>query len=62
MVEKEERIQVQRFAGGWKDLGTWNTLTEAMEEATVGDAVLGGDCRKQSMWSMNWIFPWCAWG
>ena len=44
VVEKEERIQVQRFAGGWKDLGTWNTLTEAMEEATVGDAVLGGDC------------------
>lgn len=23
VVEKEERIQVQRFAGGWKDLGTW---------------------------------------
>ena len=25
-----------RFAGQWKDLGTWNTLTEAMEESVVG--------------------------
>src|SRR5574344_1629515 len=30
VVEQEERIQVQRFAGRWMDLGTWNTLTEAM--------------------------------
>ena len=27
VVEKEDKIQVQRFAGEWKDLGTWNTLT-----------------------------------
>ena len=32
VVEKENNIQVMRFAGEWKDLGTWNTLTEAMEE------------------------------
>lgn len=31
VVEKESNIQVQRFAGEWKDLGTWNTLTESME-------------------------------
>ena len=30
VVEKEPRIQVMRFAGQWKDMGTWNTLTEAM--------------------------------
>mgnify|MGYP000211165022 CR=1 FL=1 len=30
VVEKEPKIQVMRFAGQWKDLGTWNTLTEAM--------------------------------
>lgn len=36
VVEKEDKIQVQRFAGQWKDLGTWNTLTEAMEESVVG--------------------------
>ncbi|MGN0995617.1 MAG: cupin domain-containing protein [Candidatus Ventricola sp.] len=33
-----------RYAGSWKDLGTWNTLTEAMEESVVGKGVLGGSC------------------
>lgn len=44
VVEKEPKIQVQRFSGEWKDLGTWNTLTEAMEEPTVGDATLDDSC------------------
>ena len=44
VVEKEEKIQVQRFAGQWKDLGTWNTLTEAMEENVVGKGVLNETC------------------
>lgn len=44
VVEKEEKIQVQRFSGQWKDLGTWNTLTEAMEESVVGKGVLDENC------------------
>lgn len=44
VVEKEDKIQVQRFAGQWKDLGTWNTLTEAMEEAVVGKGTLNDTC------------------
>ncbi|MCI6957809.1 MAG: sugar phosphate nucleotidyltransferase [Candidatus Faecousia sp.] len=44
VVEKEPRIQVQRFAGQWKDLGTWNTLTEAMEEPVVGKGVVNDVC------------------
>ena len=44
VAEKEEKIQVMRFAGQWKDLGTWNTLAEAMEEAAVGDAMLNEAC------------------
>lgn len=44
VVEKEPKIQVQRFAGEWKDLGTWNTLTEAMEEETIGEAILNDNC------------------
>ena len=44
VVEKEDKIQVQRFAGQWKDLGTWNTLTEAMEENVVGKGVLNETC------------------
>lgn len=45
VVEKESNIAVMRFAGEWKDLGTWNTLTEAMEENVVGEAILNETCR-----------------
>ena len=44
VVEKEEKIQVMRFSGEWKDLGTWNTLTEAMEENVVGKGILNDTC------------------
>lgn len=44
VVEKEDNIGVMRFAGEWKDLGTWNTLTEAMEEAAIGEAILNEQC------------------
>ncbi len=44
VVEKEKNIQVMRFCGEWKDLGTWNTLTEAMEEKTLGKAILNDTC------------------
>jgi mannose-1-phosphate guanylyltransferase len=40
VAEKEASIAVQRFHGIWKDLGTWNTLTEAMQEPVIGEAVL----------------------
>lgn len=29
----------------WKDLGTWNTLTEAMEETIIGKGELNDKCR-----------------
>lgn len=45
VVEKEENIQVMRFSGEWKDLGTWNTLTEAMEEPVIGKGVIGEHCK-----------------
>lgn len=33
-----------RFGGQWKDLGTWNTLTEAMEESVIGEAMMNDTC------------------
>ena len=45
VVEHEPNIAVMRFTGEWKDLGTWNTLTEAMEESVLGDARLNETCR-----------------
>ena len=44
VVEQETSIVVLRYSGTWKDLGTWNTLTEAMEENTVGDARMNENC------------------
>ncbi len=45
VVEKEAKIQVMRFAGQWKDLGTWNTLTESMAENTIGKAKMNDACK-----------------
>lgn len=45
VVEKESKIQVMRFAGQWKDMGTWNTLTEAMETPNIGKAILNENCQ-----------------
>lgn len=39
VVEKEKSINVVRFSGQWKDLGTWNTLSEAMDEPTTGNVI-----------------------
>lgn len=44
VVEKETAIQVMRFSGQWKDLGTWNTLTEAMEDPAIGKAIMDESC------------------
>lgn len=44
VVEHEKDIAVLRFAGEWKDLGTWNTLTEAMEDRAVGDVRFNKTC------------------
>ncbi len=44
VVEKEKNIQVMRFGGQWVDIGSWNTLTEAMSENTIGDAMIDEAC------------------
>ena len=45
VVEKEDKIQVMRFGGDWKDIGTWITLTEAMEENVIGKAMMNDECK-----------------
>lgn len=44
VVEHEPQIEVMRFGGMWKDMGTWNTLTEAMESESIGKAILNETC------------------
>lgn len=38
VVERADKITVLRYAGQWKDLGTWETLTEEMEFPVSGKA------------------------
>ena len=40
VVEKEIQLEVMHFSGIWKDLGTWNTITEAMESHIQGKGML----------------------
>lgn len=49
VVEKESSIEVVRFAGEWKDLGTWNTLTEAMDSHFLGKSQTDDDCQNVSI-------------
>ena len=44
VVEKEDKIQVMRYAGEWRDIGTWNTMTEAMKETVIGKGILNEKC------------------
>lgn len=44
VVEHEPLIEVMRFSGMWRDLGTWNTLTEAMDSRSVGEALFNDEC------------------
>ena len=44
VVEQETDIEVLRYAGTWKDIGTWNTFTEAMEDAVIGRGMIGDGC------------------
>ncbi len=44
VVEKEPNLSVLRYVGMWKDLGTWNTLTEIMEAPSIGDVTMDDGC------------------
>ena len=44
VVEAETSIELIPYAGEWKDLGTWNTLTEAMNEPIIGKGQLNDTC------------------
>ncbi len=42
--ENEKNISVVRYSGEWKDVGTWNTLTEVMEENSIGKVYFDSTC------------------
>lgn len=44
VAEQEKEIRVLRYQGQWKDLGTWNTFSEAMADSALGRATLNETC------------------
>ena len=44
VVEQAAHIEVLRYDGYWKDLGTWNTLTEEMKSPLLGEGRMTEDC------------------
>ena len=49
VVEKESGIQVLRYSGDWKDVGTWNMMAEVMADKTKGKAILDETCENTNV-------------
>lgn len=45
VAEKEKSINVMRYSGEWRDVGTWNTMTEVMDGSAKGNVILDDKCR-----------------
>ncbi len=43
VVEKAESVAMVEYRGYWKDLGTWNMLTEEMSDKYIGRVTIGED-------------------
>lgn len=42
VAEKAKLVAVVPFSGKWKDLGTWNTLTDELEDHVIGNVITDG--------------------
>lgn len=49
VVEKESSIQVLRYRGDWKDVGTWNMMSEVMADKTKGKVILDETCENTNV-------------
>lgn len=49
VVEKEPSIQVLRYNGSWKDVGTWNMMSEVMADQTQGNVILDEACNNTNV-------------
>lgn len=49
IVEREPSIQVLRYRGKWKDIGTWNMMAEVMSDTTKGQVILDNTCENTNV-------------
>jgi mannose-1-phosphate guanylyltransferase len=40
VAEKAESVAVVSYEGEWKDLGTWNTLTDELKDHAIGNVIM----------------------
>lgn len=45
VAEKALSVAVIPFSGEWKDLGTWNTLTDELKQNLIGKVTVGSHCK-----------------
>lgn len=45
VVENLSRMVVTPYQGIWRDLGTWNSLTDEMEDSVIGKGIVTDDCK-----------------
>lgn len=45
VAEREKDITVVRYTGQWKDLGTWDAFVNAMEDESIGNAIIDSNCK-----------------
>ena len=48
VVEKESSIQVMRYSGDWKDVGTWNMMSEVMSDVAGASTDNGANVQQYS--------------
>lgn len=49
VAEKAQSVAVVPYTGEWKDLGTWNTLTDELHKPIIGNAVMGPHCENTNV-------------
>ncbi len=49
VAEKAQSVAVVPYTGEWKDLGTWNTLTDELHRPIIGNAVMGSHCENTNV-------------
>ena len=49
VVENEKDIQALRYDGEWKDVGTWNVMSEVMADKIKGKAIMDESCHNTNI-------------
>lgn len=44
VVEREPSVYCSEYDGIWKDIGTWNTLAEEMDDPALGNVIMDDGC------------------